>query len=104
MGEEDIDDSVLPATMTVDWVRVYQTPEDYGEGPESVYLGDAIGGGSRQGVLLWEDDFNGTEVWDRSCTFMRVFLLGVLKLDLIRAVICLCTALAHRLASLGVRQ
>lgn len=68
MGEEAINDSVLPATMTVDWVRVYQTPEDYGKGPESVYLGDAIGGGSRQGVLLWGDEFNGTEVWESSST------------------------------------
>ena len=75
MGEGSINDSALPATMHVDWVRVYQTPEDFGEGPESVYLGNAVGGGSRQGVLLWGDEFNGTEVIQNVWAYWIFFFL-----------------------------
>ena len=70
MGSGPVDDSVLPARMEVDYVRVYQTPEMFeddgsgdGDGSRSVYLRDATGGGSRQGVEIWGDEFNGTEVW-----------------------------------------
>lgn len=69
MGSGPVDDSVLPARMEVDYVRVYQTPEMFeadgggdGDGSRSVYLRDATGGGSRQGVEIWGDGFNGTEV------------------------------------------
>lgn len=74
MGDGPVDDSALPATMDVDYVRVYQSREmfeDDGDGGDrgvkvrgstSVYLRDAKGGGSRQGVEIWGDEFNGTEV------------------------------------------
>lgn len=63
MGDDPVDDSALPAEMVVDWIRVYQTPEQYGAGPTSPYIQGATGGGSRQGVMVWGDDFsNGTAV------------------------------------------
>lgn len=69
VGSGPVDDSVLPARMEVDFVRVYQSPEMFeddgsgdGDGSRSVYLRDATGGGSRQGVEIWGDEFNGTEV------------------------------------------
>lgn len=70
VGSGAVDDTVLPAEMQVDFVRVYQSPEmsgDDGSGDEdgsrSVYLRNATGGGSRQGVEIWGGEFNGTEVW-----------------------------------------
>eukprot|EP00752_Nemacystus_decipiens_P012339 g10939.t1 len=69
VGSGPVDDSILPARMEVDYVRVYQSPEMFeddgggnGDGSRSVYLRDATGGGSRQGVEIWGDEFNGTEL------------------------------------------
>eukprot|EP00903_Cladosiphon_okamuranus_P018231 g16770.t1 len=71
VGSGQVDDSVLPARMEVDFVRVYQSPEMFeddgsgdgdGDGSRSIYLRDATGGGSRQGVEIWGDEFNGTEL------------------------------------------
>lgn len=69
VGDDPVDDSALPAHMMVDWVRVYQTPEQFGEGSASPYVRNATGGGSRQGVMVWGDDVNGTEV--RSFSWWR---------------------------------
>lgn len=33
VGEGDVDDSALPADMKVEWVRVYQTPEQSRDNP-----------------------------------------------------------------------
>lgn len=71
MGDGPVDDSVLPAHIAVDWVRVYQTPEHFGAGPDSPYVLNATGGGARQGVLLWGDDFNGTYNGSMVCVRAR---------------------------------
>lgn len=69
-----MDDSALPAQLVVDWVRVYQTQEHFGAGPGSPYVRNATGGGARQGVLLWGDEFN--EMFNGSLVCMVCMCTG----------------------------